>query len=61
MEYCTSIDIFNECIFDELKNKLRKLHCFNVVHLDIKPENIGFSPSLQEPVFIDFGLSKTIK
>lgn len=46
---------------DLLKEKLRILHAFNIVHLDIKPENIAFSPAYNEYVFIDFGLSRIIK
>jgi serine/threonine protein kinase len=44
-----------------LKLKLLSLHCLNIAHLDIKPENISFSPSLKEAVFLDFGLSDMIE
>jgi len=33
----------------------------HIVHLDIKPDNIAFSPKLNCLVFIDFGLSKSIR
>lgn len=37
------------------------MHSFNIVHADIKPDNIVFSPSLNKPVFIDFGFSSIIE
>lgn len=36
------------------------MHGFNIVHTDIKVENIMFSPTYKKCVFIDFGLSKII-
>ena len=33
----------------------------HIVHSDIKPDNIQFSPSLSQPVFIDFGLSDMLR
>ena len=44
-----------------LKLKLLNLHSLNIVHLDIKPANTSFSPSLNEPIFLDFGLSDFIE
>jgi serine/threonine protein kinase len=44
----------------ELKVRLFWLHQLNIVHLDIKPENITFSPSTGL-VFIDFGLSNILE
>ena len=41
-----------------LCKKLTRMHAF---HLDIKPNNIMFSPALDEIVLIDFGLSKHVK
>jgi serine/threonine protein kinase len=32
-----------------------------MVHLDIKPANIGYSPYFQKEVFIDFGFSEFLE
>ena len=37
------------------------LHAFKIIHCDIKPDNIMFSPSYKKNVFIDFGLSQIIE
>jgi len=34
-----------------------KIHFFNIVHFDIKPENIGFSSYYRTTVLLDFGMS----
>jgi len=44
-----------------LKKSLLKLHLFNIIHFDIKPDNIGFSNHFKKWVFLDFGLTKIIK
>ena len=44
-----------------LKDKISILHYFHLVHLDIKPPNIMFSPSIEDFVYIDYGFSKLIK
>ena len=36
------------------------LHQYNIVHQDIKPDNIMFSPTYKKTVLIDYGLSKPI-
>ena len=45
---------------DKLKEKLKILHRLKILHLDIKPSNIMFSPHHQDVVFIDFGFSKMV-
>jgi serine/threonine protein kinase len=60
MEQCRPIYGFNAEMVRALKMKLRSLHCLNIVHLDIKPENISFSPSLNEPILLDFGFSDVV-
>ncbi len=44
-----------------LSEKLKLLHSLNIAHCDIKPENIMYSREFGEPVFIDFGLTKSLK
>jgi serine/threonine protein kinase len=61
MEFCDMGYYSVGGIEHELKAKLHLLHSLNIVHMDIKPENITFSPYFEEYVFIDFGLSKSIK
>lgn len=39
---------------------LAVMHILHIAHLDIKPENVIFSPTYGKPVFIDFGLSKMV-
>ena len=36
------------------------LHALKIVHNDINPSNIMFSPKFQKTVFIDFGFSKLL-
>lgn len=36
------------------------MHSFNLIHYDIKIENVGYSPSYKKFVYIDFGLSEII-
>ena len=44
-----------------LYDSISLMHSFGIVHGDVKPENIMWSPSLQKNVFIDFGLSRVVK
>ena len=37
------------------------LHWLKLVHADIKPENMMFSPAYKKTVFIDFGLSSFVR
>lgn len=58
MEQCfqaSNSEILNEC--SSLESSLRTMHSMGLIHKDIKPENIMFSPSLSKCVFIDFGIS----
>lgn len=40
---------------------LRVMHSFGLIHKDIKPDNIAYSPSLKDFVFIDFGVSEWVR
>ena len=37
------------------------MHSLQIVHCDIKPANVMFSPSLKKFVFIDFGVSRILR
>ena len=43
-----------------MMNALAILHAFKCVHMDIKPDNISYSPISKKFVFLDFGLSEFI-
>ena len=42
---------------EELKGSLYILHRMNIVHFDIKPENLMWSNHFKHEILIDFGLS----
>lgn len=42
---------------DDSKYKLLGMHSWKVFHLDIKPENILYSPKFDRFVFCDFGFN----
>lgn len=43
-----------------LKHCMKVMHLLRLVHRDIKPSNIVFSPSVNDYVFCDFGISHPI-
>ena len=59
MEECKKVTVHNSRL-DAFYDNLAVLHQLHIVHQDIKPENIMYSPSHDRPVFIDFGLSRII-
>lgn len=44
----------------DLFQNLALLHNINIVHRDIKPDNILYSGSLQRFVFTDFGITHSV-
>ena len=40
---------------------MTKLHANNIVHNDINPSNIMYSPTYQKAVFIDYGFSQILE
>jgi serine/threonine protein kinase len=44
----------------DLKLNMLRMHQLKVVHSDIKPPNVMFSPSYQKNVFLDFGVAEVI-
>ena len=61
MERCLGIDKMSVQEENVLKQKMVLLHSFNMVHMDIKPINLGVSSRTLEPVMFDFGLCEYIK
>ena len=59
MEECEQVSVHNSKMHHFYEN-LAILHKLHVVHQDIKPNNIMYSPFYDKAVFIDFGLSKII-
>ena len=47
-------------IFDECLKIIKELHNVNILHRDIKPDNIKFDTENNRIVFVDFGLSCTM-
>lgn len=59
-EYIKNFEISNEnasTIFDNLLLGLKSIHDLNIVHRDIKPDNIMINPTTLNIKYIDFGLS----
>lgn len=44
-----------------MKESLQLMHSLNIIHGDIKLENVMWSSTFQKNVFIDFGLSRILK
>jgi serine/threonine protein kinase len=45
----------------QIKYSLKLMHHNQIIHFDIKPENIMFSPHFMKPVFIDFGFTEIVQ
>lgn len=64
MEECEPlqrIPIIKGTLRDRLMYCLGVMHSFGLIHKDIKPANIVYSPTIQDLVFIDFGVSECVK
>jgi serine/threonine protein kinase len=46
---------------EDLLASLLQMHRVKMLHLDIKPDNVCFSPFFNKFVFIDFGLSRMVR
>jgi serine/threonine protein kinase len=59
MEICQNLSPGN---FDEnqLYENMTIMHALHLMHSDIKPENIMYSPHYKKLVFVDFGLSTIV-
>ena len=51
----------NQAATLRLKESLYILHKMKMVHFDIKPDNLMWSPHFKREVFIDFGLSEILE
>jgi serine/threonine protein kinase len=60
MELCSPL-VENNINKGVLRENLAILHTLNIVHNDIKTENIMLSKYYRKVVFIDFGLANFIK
>lgn len=61
MEYSPIILDFNQSIMrNDLITALKINHSFNLIHQDIKIDNIGYSKIYQKYIFIDYGYSNII-
>lgn len=60
MEFCIQQKEIPEKVNYEqqAKTAVKIAHFFRLIHYDIKPENICFSPKQDRLVFIDFGFSE---
>lgn len=61
MEKCENDLSKSASVGQELRESLRALHQRRLIHFDIKPDNICFSPAFNRAVFIDFGLSEIVR
>lgn len=57
MEVCKQKD--SKSLFS-LKEDLRLIHSFQIIHGDIKSDNIMWSSYYEKNVFIDFGISRVL-
>ena len=62
MEYCRVPKLGGNIIQrmtieKDLISNLAIMHSFKAVHMDIKPENVAYSPHFKKFVFVDFGFA----
>ena len=66
MEYCEEPKFKykkarGEQIEQDIRESLAILHAFKAVHMDIKPDNIAYSPRHKKFVLLDFGFAEFIR
>jgi serine/threonine protein kinase len=61
MEECEHLAKISDSDYQCLLRNLKTLHKYHIVHMDIKPDNIMYSPAFKKPVFIDYGFSEIIE
>lgn len=54
------MEVLTQYGVEELQESLYLMHSLKIVHFDIKPDNIMYSPTFKRTVFIDFGLSEAV-
>ena len=60
METCRKMKVLAAKSDETFRSNLLTLHLMNLVHFDIKPDNLMWSDHLKREIFIDFGLSEII-
>ena len=61
VQYSPTFMKYKKHIENDLLFSLKILHSLQICHIDIKVDNIAWSPSFHKFVFLDFGFSKFVK
>ena len=60
MEKCKPVSNFTQLEEEELFMNMALLHQLKIIHSDIKPDNIMFSPSQNKLILIDYGFADIV-